>query len=136
MPLPAPAMTMFGPSPVTLDPFPGSVGGHVGGTIDLELPYASGHAFKLTLTAARSYISGSGKRRSRKEKATWQDSLYAHAQPGARGTRLTFRFDVPDGLAESDAQQNTESYNLWRLNLQADLPGADLDRDFVDLIIG
>ena len=25
----------FGPAPVTLDPFPGSIGGHVGGTIDL-----------------------------------------------------------------------------------------------------
>ena len=28
----------FGPAPVTLDPFPGSIGGHVGGTVDIN-PY-------------------------------------------------------------------------------------------------
>jgi hypothetical protein len=59
----------FGPAPVTLDPFPGSIGGHVGGTIDVNLPYDSNTQFSLTLTSLHSYISGSGKNRSRKESA-------------------------------------------------------------------
>jgi hypothetical protein len=120
----------FGPAPVTLDPFPGSIGGHVGGTIDLNLPYDSAARFQLTLTSLHSYVSGSGKNRSRREKAQWQDELVAHAEPGGKGTRLTFRFDVPEGLAESDAQQDGDAYDLWRMNLSADLPGADLDRDY------
>ena len=68
--------------------------------------------------------------RSRKESAKWQDSQVAHSTSGPGGTRLSFRFDVPDNLAESDAGQDEESYDLWRLNLKAELPGADIDRDY------
>lgn len=120
----------YGPTPVTLDPFPGSMGGHVGGTIELKLPYASANRFMLTLTNIHSYYSGSGKNRSRKERALWQDEAVAHAEMSAMGTRLSFRFDVPDGQSESDAKQTGNSYKLWRLNLRADMPGTDLDRDF------
>ena len=119
----------FGPAPVTLDPFPGSIGGHVGGTIDLNLPFDPNAKFELTLTNIHSYMSGSGKNRSRKEKAEWQDRILAHAEPGGKGTRLTFRFDVPEALHASDAEQE-DSYHQWRLNLGAELPGADLDRAY------
>lgn len=120
----------FGPAPVSLDPFPGSIGGHVGGTIDVNLPYDPGTRFSVTLTSLHSYVSGSGDSRSRKESAKWQDAQVAHSGSGAKGTRLSFRFDVPDGLSESDADQGSDSYDLWRLNLNADLPGADMDRDY------
>jgi hypothetical protein len=119
----------FGAAPVTLDPFPGSIGGHVGGTIDLDFPYNTDVKFQLTLNSLRSYMSGSGKNRSRKEEAKWQESLVAHAAHGGKGTRLTFRFDVPEGLEASDTDQD-DSYYLWRLNLRAQLPGSDLDRDY------
>ncbi len=119
----------FGPSPVLLDPFPGSIGGHVGGTIDLNLPFDPNTEFRLTLTSISSYMSGSGDDRGRREKALWQDAIIAHAERGSQGTRLTFRFDVPDGLQAADAEQEG-SYIIWRLNLAADLPGTDLDRDY------
>ena len=119
----------FGPAPVTLDPFPGSIGGHVGGTIDLNKPFNPAARFQVTLNNLHHYYSGSGKDRSRKEKAVWQDKLVAHAEPGGNGTRLTFRFDIPDELAESDTEHD-DSYHTWRLNLSAELDGADLDRDY------
>ena len=119
----------FGASPVTLDPFPGSIGGHVGGTIDLALPYDANNDFQLTLTNLKSYISGSGKNRSRNEQAEWQDMIVAHAESTGSGTRLTFRFDVPEGLDESDAERE-DTYYIWRLNLSADIEGIDLDRSF------
>jgi hypothetical protein len=119
----------FGASPVTLDPFPGSIGGHVGGTIDLAMPHDNAHEYQLTLTNIRSYISGSGKNRSRNEKAEWQDMIVAHAESTGSGTRLTFRFDVPEGLRESDAERD-DTYYIWRLNLSAELDGTDLDRSF------
>jgi hypothetical protein len=119
----------FGPAPVTLDPFPGSIGGHAGGTIDLNLPFDPNARFQLTLTNIHSRMSGSGKNRSRKESARWQDAIVAHAEPSGKGTRLTFRFEVPEGLNESDAEQG-ESYHLWRLNLAAAMAGTDLDRDY------
>ena len=119
----------FGAAPVTLDPFPGSIGGHVGGTIDLNVPFDPATRFQLTLSNLHSYVSGNGKDRSRKEEAKWQDAIVAHAEQGARGTRLAFRFDVPEGLDASDAVQD-DSYHVWRLNLRAELPGADIDRDY------
>jgi len=119
----------FGASPVTLDPFPGSIGGHVGGTIDLAIPHDSSIEYQLSLTNIKSYISGSGKNRSRNEKAKWQDMIVAHAESTGRGTRLTFRFDVPEGLDESDADRD-DTYYIWRLNLSAELDGTDLDRSF------
>ncbi len=119
----------FGAAPVTLDPFPGSIGGHVGGTIDLNIPFDPATRFQLTLNNLHSYVSGNGKNRSRKEEAKWQDTTVAHAEQGANGTRLVFRFDVPEGLDASDADQG-DSYHVWRLNLRAELPGADIDRDY------
>jgi len=119
----------FGPAPVTLDPFPGSIGGHVGGTIDLNIPFNAKHEFAVTLTNIHSYTSGSGKNRRQSEKAVWQKNLIAHAQPRANGTRLTFRFDVAEDCRASDTEKD-DSYYIWRLNLSATLPGADLDRDY------
>lgn len=121
--------TTFGPAPVTLDPFPGSIGGHVGGSIDLKLPFDANNEFTVTLTNINSYVSGTGKNRSRREKAKWQKKLVAHAETGPNGTRLTFRFDVPAGEKESDTEKD-DSYNLWRLNLHAELAGTDVDRDY------
>lgn len=120
----------IGATPVVLDPFPGSIGGHVGGTIDTRIPYRSSNKFLLTLTNVNRYVSGSGDSRKTRENALWQDELVAHAESGPLGTRLSFRFDVPPGQAESDAKQSGDSYHLWRLNLSATLPSTDLDRDF------
>lgn len=120
----------FGAAPVVLDPFPGAIGGNVGGVIDVNLPYVAGTVFRLTLTSIYSYMSGSGDSRSRKEAAKWQDSLVAHAESGKFGTRLTFRFNVPGELPESDAEQKGSDYHLWRMNVQAALPGVDFDRDY------
>lgn len=120
----------IGATPVVLDPFPGSIGGHVGGTIDTRVPFSSANKFLLTLTNVHRYVSGSGDSRKTRENALWQDELVAHAESGPLGTRLSFRFDVPTGQTESDAQQSGDSYHLWRLNLRAALPSTDLDRDF------
>ena len=120
----------FGPAPVTLDPFPGSIGGHVGGTIDVKVSYDARAKFSLTLTNLHSYVSGSGKNRSRKESPEWQDTQLAHASSGATGSWLSFRFDVPQNLSESDADRSEDSYYIWRLNLKAELPGVDIDRNY------
>ena len=119
----------FGPAPVVLDPFPGSIGGHVGGTIDINLPFDPNANFQLALANIHSYVRGSGKNRERSEKAVWQDQIVAHAEPGGKGTRLTFRFDIPDGMNPSDADKE-DSYYIWRLSVTADLPGTDLNRDY------
>jgi hypothetical protein len=83
----------------------------------------------VSLTNIHSYVSGSGDNRSQREKALWQDTSIAHAELGVKGTRLTFRFDVPEGFNESDTEKD-DSYHVWRLNLRAELDGTDLDRNY------
>ncbi len=43
---------------------------------------------------------------------------------------MSFRFDVPADLSEADADRSDDSYIIWRLNLKADVPGIDIDRDY------
>lgn len=120
----------LGATPVVLDPFPGSIGGHVGGTIDLGTPFDTARQFQVTLSSIHCYMSGSGKNRKRRESALWQDELVAHAGSGPLGTRIAFRFDVPDGQVESDAEQVSDSYHVWRLNVRCDADDLRMDRDY------
>lgn len=118
----------FGMTPLTMDPFPGAIGGDVGGEIAINTPYDSTAAFEVTLSCIHSYVSGSGDNRSRSEKAVWQDSGYAEVQPAMRGIRLHYRFEIPDGLPASEPRSN--NYHFWRLDVHGDMPGVDLQRRF------
>lgn len=118
----------FGYTPLTLDPFPGAIGGDVGGQIEVQIPYAMGMICEVSLSAIHSYVSGSGKNRSRSEDVKWQDSGYAQVEPAAGGVRLSFRFSVPEDLNPS--QEESDSYHLWRLNIKLEQPGIDLDRSY------
>ena len=89
--------------------------GHVGGTIDTNLPYDSNNKFLLTLTSIHSYISGSGKNRSRRERARWQGEVVAHTELCAAGTRLVFRFDVASSQSGQDAVYDKAIRELVRV---------------------
>ncbi|MCG7862001.1 MAG: DUF3592 domain-containing protein [Candidatus Thiodiazotropha endolucinida] len=118
----------FGYTPLTLDPFPGAIGGDVGGEIEADITYAPGLVCEVTLSCIYSYVSGSGKNRSRSEAVKWQDSGHAQVEPAGRGIRLGFRFSVPEGLSPSE--EETGNYYLWRLNIKLAQPGIDLHRSY------
>jgi len=123
----------FGTAPLTLDPFPAAIGGHAGGYVDVKLPYDPSMRFEIILTNIVGRYSRSGSERRYRESAKWQDSLYAHIEPGPQGTRVFFQFNIPEGLPESDAENLTsvhEERHIWRLGLHADLPGADFMRQY------
>jgi len=119
----------FGRTPMKMDPFPGSIGGDVAGEIFLNMRHDPAQVYEVTLSCLYSYVSGSGKNRSRHEKVIWQDSGYATSAMDMVGAKLAFRFQVPAGLQETDEKEGSD-YHLWRLNLHAEMDGADLDRDF------
>lgn len=119
----------FGQLRLTLDPYPGSIGGQVGGSLDIPIAYHPQQRFPVSLQCVRSYATGSGKSRSRHETLIWQSSGLAHGQPTATGvTRLAVCFDVPANLPVSETY--SDDYRFWRLELNADLPGVDLHRQF------
>lgn len=114
----------YGATELTLDPYPGSLGGHVGGTIDVR-PTRGEETFEVVLQCVYSCMSGSGKNRSRREEVRWQAA--GPAVPTPRG--LEFRFDVPADLPASEEKAGN-SYHYWRLQLRNDAPQVPLDRSF------
>ena len=119
----------FGPTPLMLDPFPGSIGGHIGGYIDTRLAYDKDHRCEVSVSCRKSYISGSGKNRSRKESVKWQSEGFCHVERGRYGSRFNFRFAIPEDLPESE-EQNSGTYILWKVSLHVALDGPDLEREF------
>ncbi|MBU0621661.1 MAG: DUF3592 domain-containing protein [Gammaproteobacteria bacterium] len=118
----------FGVTPLSMDPFPGAIGGDVGGEIELRVPYQPALACEVTLSCLYSYESGSGEDRSQQERVEWQDSGYAQVEPTAQGMRLRFRFAVPAGLRPSE--EETGDHYFWRLSIKAKSQSGDLDRSF------
>ena len=117
-----------GATPLTLDPYPGSIGGQVAGSIETNLSYSSSQNFPVNLSCLYSYMSGSGKDRKRRESVKWSAEGFARAEPYRSGSRLLFCFDVPEGLHPSEHKD--DSYYLWRLNLKSDGAPVDINRNF------
>ena len=123
------AWRRFGAALLVMDPYPGAIGGQVGGTVDVRLPYDAQLTFRTSLTCVYSRISGSGKNRRRSERVVWQTDGAAHTAPRPGHTRLEILFDVDEGLPPSDPKEES-AYHLWRLCVEADLPGVDFERVF------
>ena len=123
----------FGKLPLTLDPWPGSIGGHVGGRLLVKkLDYRralEARSLLVKLECVYSYLSGSGKNRSRRESIKWAEQGQPEITPAPQGVNLGFRFDVPEGLPPADVEQ-TGAYHFWRLGISAEVPGIDLDRSY------
>ncbi len=119
----------FGRTILTMDPYPGSIGGDVGGEVLVNMRWDAAARFKATLGCYRSEVRGSGKNRSRRESVVWQDSGMARATVAGEGIKVQFRFEVPEDLPVSE-DKGSHSYHLWRVNIHGELPGTDLDRSF------
>ena len=117
-----------GATPLTLDPYPGSIGGQVAGSIETNLRYTSSQSFPVNLSCLYSYMSGSGKDRKRHESVKWSAEGFARAEPYRSGSRLLFCFDVPEGMHPSE--HKGERYHLWRLNLKSNGAPVAINRNF------
>jgi hypothetical protein len=123
----------FGRVVYRMDPWPGGIGGHVGGHIQVNnLDYRrarEARTLSVKLECVYSYVSGSGKNRSRRESIKWAEQGQPKIENSIEGVNLSFRFDVPDGLPQADVEQGG-AYHFWRLSINADIPGIDLDRSY------
>jgi hypothetical protein len=124
----------FGKVFFEMDPYPGAIGGHVGGRIRVtQLAYntasAASSQLSVRLECVYSYMSGSGENRRRKETIKWAEEGLPRTESTAKGVALVFRFDVPDNLPEADIKQK-DAYHYWRLTVKAVIQGVDLVRQY------
>jgi hypothetical protein len=122
------AWRRFSVTLLELDPFPGALGGDVGGAVELRLPYNPKHRFRVTLTCLHVYTKRTGDGNETVRDAKWQDEQPAVVEPGLRGTRLRFLFQPPADLPGSSTGDN--SRYEWTVQIAARLPGADFDRSW------
>lgn len=122
------AWRRFGLTPFVMDPYPGAIGGQVGGTIDLNSRYSSKIIFKVTLNCIRHYVTGTGKNRKQHESLVWQSEGFAHTRSWGNKTRLSVLFNVDDKLPDSEPASN--SYHSWTLQVKGVMPGEDFNRTY------
>ncbi len=120
----------FGIVTLSLDPYPGSIGGHVGGSLDIKQRLTDSSMFTIELNCIYSHMSGSGDSRRRHEDIKWGQSGTPELKSISGGTRLSFRFDIPDTLPESDVEKKT-NYYLWRITVTGNIPGTDFKRNYI-----
>ena len=123
----------FGRVAYRMDPYPGGIGGHVGGHIQVKnLDYHRASEAETVLVKVEcvySYMSGSGDNRSRRESIKWAEQGRPKIKNTPEGTSMAFRFNVPEGLPPADVEQSG-AYHFWRLGISAEIPGIDLDRSY------
>jgi len=117
------AWRRFGRLALVMDPFPGSLGGDVGGEVELPLRYRNDARLRVALACSRLEKRSEGAAR---ESVIWDRDGLAEAAPAAAGTRVRFSFAVPATLPASSVDGDTEF--RWRLRLR--VPGKGFDRTF------
>lgn len=111
----------YGRTPFQMDPYPGAIGGQMGGYVDINLKFSEQLQFDASLTLCRRVTRHSGKETKVDESVVWQRSVPVHCEPclmdSGSGTRIRVVTDVPEGLAESEKPDS--NFHLWRLSLKA-----------------
>lgn len=104
----------FGRMPLILNPYPGSIGGQLGGTISLVIPkkFTQNTIQKSTveLQCIRYTTSGDDSI----QEITWNETMVPAWKTTIEGQKLDFSFDLNDGLSESQPSEK-RPYNAWTL---------------------
>ena len=119
----------YGVIEFVMDPYPGAIGGHVGGSLQVNNLHEYDDRYRIELECVYSYESGSGEDRRRSERIRWAEGGHAKVENLGRGALLSFRFDVPEDQPEADIEQSGDYY-FWRLKVRAEVPGIDLNRSY------
>lgn len=112
----------FGQIKVTLDPYPGAIGGDVAGNIHLAAPLPPGTDLQVSLDCVRHYRQG----KSSSQSVVWQYSDTVQPMRSSRSTSAQFLFEVPEDLPPSAIPDS--SYHNWTLHINAEIAGVDLSR--------
>lgn len=122
----------FGQVCFEMDPYPGAIGGHIGGQIHIPAlshdRAASASQLFVRLECVHSMLSG-GENRSRNEHIEWAEQGAPQIEHAPQGVCLLFRFTVPQHLPAADISREG-NYYFWRVTVNAVFSGIDLYRQF------
>jgi len=126
----------FGSTTLELDPFPGSLGGHLGGTLQIPLgggglsSAVSEGSFRVSVSCIHTRISRSSTRagQTRWDSVVWSEEVEPALARSAQGIACAFAVPVPEDLPPTELA--SESYHHWAVRVAGELPGEDFDQAF------
>jgi hypothetical protein len=119
----------FGRLYMTLDPYPGVIGGQIGGYLDIPtVKYRDGMPVDVRVNCVKISISGSGKSHKRSDSVAWRKKARAAARWSSRGARVEFVVDVDDDLPQSTLESGKHGSCYWSVRVR--LPEAGFDRHY------
>jgi len=119
----------YGLMPLMLDPYPGSIGGQLGGTIQIKHINQLIRSYSVEIHCIYHYKSGKDSRSN----TVWNEKLVPMWQNTAAGHTLSFCFDLPDDLPQSEDDAKYP-YHEWCLDVHIELEnGKDIERKYSDL---
>lgn len=121
----------FGRLSLTLDPYPASIGGEVGGFLELPVSWHSGYEFNVSINCIHHTITRNGKNSSHRQSIVWKKHAAVDYEPSAKGIRLKFKSPIDEGLNDSEAKEG-RSYYRWVVHIKGQYKQAKitLDREF------
>ena len=119
----------FGRLYMTLDPYPGAIGGQIGGYLDIPaVKYRDDMPVDVRVNCIKVSISRSGKSRSRSDSVAWRKKARAALRWSSRGARVEFVADVDDDLPQSTLESGRNGSCYWSVRIR--LPEAGFDRSY------
>lgn len=120
-----------GDASVTLNPFPGRIGGVVGGQVDWPDMTASPTSMTHTLQLERHQWTRSGKSRRKSVDVIWQDEAPSTTVATIEGRRTHFAIKTPENLSSSDVESK-DVWHQWHLIVECTLDtGRVIESRFV-----
>lgn len=122
----------FGRTRLVLTTRPGSIGGHLGGVIEIPARVAVEHEARLALQCVRRVTSGSGKNRRTSETVVWEREERIAPEQWSTGpgrTEVPVLFHIPEGSPPTDTEGGDDRI-VWRLGVRAPVPGVDFETSF------
>lgn len=117
----------FGKTPLVLTPFPGSIGGQIGGKVEFSKHISSLESFPVKVVCLRKNLSSSKQGSNIKEHLVWEGNTFARHYSHATGSGLEFSLDVPDNLPETELDKD-DHWHEWRVDIES--PEIKLKRSF------
>lgn len=119
-----------GTAALTLDPFPGAIGGQVGGQIRLKLPVSADADAFCTLSCVDKYWYRHHGKAHRGETDVWSEQGPLVVTASGKGSLLRFALDVPGGLPQSGekTRHGIKGAHVWRLEVR--IPELEFEQEF------
>ena len=122
----------FGDSVFEMSTFPGVIGGPLTGRILTSVDLEPADGFHIGLSSINKVTSGSGDSRSTSERILWQDErhiLHEAAAYDPTRSEIPVEFTIPYSASPTD-DSNSDNEFLWRLQVEAEVPGVDYHATF------